>query len=109
MSRVIKYLEKIKRNGSRRDQERAIQNDRLMMVAAYLCRAFECLEKGKSGEEVQPDESGLERVVPVEECDLPIEVDNLVRCLETINVDIKSTDELLNYTIQMVRSISLSH
>jgi len=115
LSRVIKYLAKIKKNGVRRDQESALRNDRLMMVAAYLYRAFECLEKGKIGEEVPSDETGLDnceplkKVTTVEEFDLPIEIDELMPCLETINIDIKSTDDLLNHTIQMVRSISISY
>ena len=97
LSRVIRFLEKIKKNAG----EHAIhgdRRDRLKVAAAKLsAQAF------KKIEEAAGESRDLQEVEPVDVSeDIPINLRELTRCLATVTADIKSADELLNHTIQMV-------
>src|SRR5277367_61923 len=96
LSRVIRILEKIKKRGS--NPIHVDRRDRLRIAAAeLLAQAFRKMEQAER------ESSELQEADAVElSDDIPINLNDLTRCLKTVTADIKSADELLNHTIQMV-------
>jgi hypothetical protein len=108
LSRVIKYLDKVRRLGETQlgESGQGESNDKLRIMAVEcLSRAFKLLQSAENGETTDEEQDvgkGKEKIVEQTEFDLPIKLDNLTRSLETITEDIKRADELLNHTTQMV-------
>lgn len=77
----------------------------MTMAAEFLSLAFKSLERaGNEGNIDHEDNTDTEKGKAIQETkfELPVKLDHLNRCLETITEDIKAADELLNHTIQMV-------
>lgn len=111
LSRVIKYLEKVKRASEAQEPERGQEESKdkyMIMAVQYLSLAFRSLEKAGNGGVIEEDykekdiDPGKDKEIQGTEFDLPINLENLTRCLETLTDDTKAADELLNHTIQMV-------
>ena len=109
LSWVIKYLERVRKAGEGQaliHQPEESRDNGLIMAVKQLSLAIKSLEKQINGqnvnEEYNDENTEIGEVFEGTKFDLPINLENLTRCLETIKADIKSADELLNHTIQMV-------
>lgn len=103
LTRVIKYLQHAKKGA---EEESKARDKFMTMATGYLSRAFKSLEKAHGGDDVDDDEMGEDtgkgKGLESEMFYLPISVTKLIRCLETLKADVRSCDQLLNDTIQMV-------
>jgi hypothetical protein len=108
LTRVIKYLQNAKKGA---DDESKARDKFMTMATRYLSHAFKSLEKAHGGDddedEEMGDDTGKGKTVESEIFYLPIGLTKLTRCLETLKADIRSCDQLLNDTIQMVYPLSL--
>lgn len=111
LSRVINYLAKVKRAGEAKEPERGQEESKdkyTIMAVRYLSLAFKSLERAENGGVIEGDfkekdtDTGKGKEIQGVEFQLPINLENLTRCLETLTDDTRAADELLNHTIQMV-------
>ena len=70
----------------------------------YLRRAAECMERLEEGEASTSLGESRNKGKEIESNSawLDIRFEDLIGCLETVNDDVRKTDDLLNHTIQMV-------